>query len=137
MSTPPGSSSAAASMTDCWDAAYSALELREPKLIQIYRRILSSNSGLSTTPSTLSSHAQDQISLEKSLHAHIEDAKQTRLAVKFRGREFGMRETVDKILKATIFGQSLISQAVSGEPHAALAWAGVSLLLTVSTFSFG
>jgi hypothetical protein len=37
-----------------------------------------------------------------------------------------------KIVKTVLFAKDFVGQAVSNEPHAALAWAGVSMLLPVS-----
>ena len=43
-----------------------------------------------------------------------------------------VKEKVDKIVSAIIFAKDFITAAASLEPHAALAWAGVSVLLPVS-----
>ena len=133
----PSVTSIALGSKDCWDAAYEVLDGRNPKLITIYKTNLAdtaNSSRVQTVPVGRQSHAEEQAALQEYLQKHTEDAKRMRMVVKFRDKEWGLRDTIDKILKATIFAQSPISQAVSGEPHAALAWAGVSLLLTVSCF---
>jgi hypothetical protein len=43
-----------------------------------------------------------------------------------------VRDQVDRVAKVVIAAKDFIASAVSAEPHAALAWAGVCVLLPVS-----
>jgi hypothetical protein len=52
-----------------------------------------------------------------------------------RDDEYVVKEQVDKILSAIIYIKDFISSAASLEPHAALAWAGVSVFLPVSLWT--
>lgn len=45
-----------------------------------------------------------------------------------------LRDQFDKAVKAVIAMKEFISSAVSSEPHAALAWAGVCVFLPVRSF---
>ena len=47
-------------------------------------------------------------------------------------RTVEMKTQVDRIVKAVLFAKDFVSSAVSAEPHAALAWAGVCMLLPLS-----
>lgn len=44
-------------------------------------------------------------------------------------RTIGIKQQVDRIIRAVVFAKDLVSAAAGTEPHAALAWAGVSLFL--------
>jgi hypothetical protein len=60
--------------------------------------------------------------------------KQSRWGLLVSGRKFGVADTVEKIINSVLYAKDSIGKAVitAGEPHAALAWAGVCLLLPVS-----
>jgi N-terminal domain of NWD NACHT-NTPase len=47
-------------------------------------------------------------------------------------KKYIVKEQVDKIISAITAAKEFITTAASLEPHAALAWAGVSVLLPVS-----
>jgi hypothetical protein len=46
-----------------------------------------------------------------------------------------MQKYFDQIIKIIIASKTFISSAISANPHAALAWAGISLLLPVCPFT--
>jgi len=47
-----------------------------------------------------------------------------------------VKAQVDRIVKTVIFAKDFVSSAVSSDPHAALAWAGVCVLMPVSVTNF-
>lgn len=49
----------------------------------------------------------------------------------FRGKEIIVRKQAEKVLKALAWGDTVVKSALSSQPHAALAWSGVSILLPV------
>ena len=51
--------------------------------------------------------------------------------VKFGDKEIVVQDQFDRLVKAILFGKEFISSAVSADPHAGLAWAGVCVLLPV------
>ena len=48
------------------------------------------------------------------------------------GRKVVLHEQFDKFIRIVIFAKDFVSSAVNAEPHAALAWTGVCVLLPVS-----
>ncbi len=47
-----------------------------------------------------------------------------------------VKAQADRIVKTVVFAKDFVSSAVSSDPHAALAWAGVCVLMPVSITSF-
>lgn len=58
--------------------------------------------------------------------AAVEDS---RLKMRLGSRTVVLKDGVDQALTVVIAVKDFVSSAVSAEPHAALAWAGVSLIL--------
>ena len=58
----------------------------------------------------------------------IEDGQKS---FELAGRSIAIHEQMDKVVKTIVCERDFVSSAVSAEPHAALAWAGVCVLLPV------
>jgi hypothetical protein len=71
--------------------------------------------------------------LQQVVNRKIEDMQNSRLKITVGGKEVA-KEVVGKIVRAVISAKGFISSAVSTEPHAALAWAGVLVILPVSIY---
>ena len=52
------------------------------------------------------------------------------------GRKIVLQEQVNRIIRVIMFAKDFVSSAVNAEPHAALAWTGVCMLLPVSMEHF-
>ena len=119
---------------DLWDRAYESLreDKDSRKLMDAYEMILLSDlkdghsfpavaegMGTSTREKYMSAL------VEKKVKA-VEDA---RWKFQLGERTVEMRTQVDRIVKAVLFAKDFVSSAVSAEPHTALAWAGVCMLL--------
>jgi hypothetical protein len=61
-----------------------------------------------------------------------DDVQKSGLGITLCGQEWIIQEQVNKVVQRIIYAKDFIGQAIFSEPHAALAWAGVSLLLPVS-----
>ena len=48
-----------------------------------------------------------------------------------RGKTIVVEEEADRVVKTIVFVKDFVSSGVSVDPHAALAWAGVCVLLPV------
>ena len=118
---------------DLWDRAHKFL--REDKsnsqLLIAYESILASE--LNTTGSPVAS--ADWGSREKSTQVSdliakkLEVIEDTRWRLHLGQQTVELKAQVNKIVKTVIWAQGFVSSAVSADPHSALAWAGVSLLL--------
>ena len=119
---------------DLWDRAYESLREDEDgrKLMDAYEKILSSDlhddrsfpavaegTGTSKRERAMSALVERKVKV-------VEDA---RWKFQLGERTVEMKIQVDRIVKAILFAKDFVSSAVSAEPHAALAWAGVCMLL--------
>ena len=57
----------------------------------------------------------------------------SRWKLRFRNETIEVRAQVERIIKVVVLANDLMSSAASSEPHAALTWACVFILLPVST----
>lgn len=62
----------------------------------------------------------------------LEDIPGARLSFQIRDRPIVVRQGVVKAIRVVNAFKPIISGAVAAEPHAALAWAGISTVLPVS-----
>ena len=118
---------------DLWDRAHKLL--REDKsnsqLLLAYERILASELNIDTPPVA----STDWGSRERSAQVSDLVAKKLKVIEDKRwklhlGEEMvELKAQVDKVVKTVIWAKEFVSSAVSADPHSALAWAGVSLLL--------
>ena len=105
-----------------WRNAYAALKREELSLVHDFEDAL----GFDTI-STRSTKRLGDILRQRVL---AQDAKQ--LVITIMGKPVKVREIGEKIIAFVESTQDLVSTATSNEPHAALAWATVSLILPVS-----
>ena len=105
-----------------WRNSYAALKRDEPSLVQDFEDVL----GFENI-STRSTKRLGDILRQRVL---AQDAK--RLVITIMGKSVQVREIGEKIIAFVESTKDLITAATSNEPHAALAWATVSLILPVS-----
>ena len=119
---------------DLWDRAYESLREGKDsrKLMDAYEKILLSDfkddhSFPAVAEGTGTSKRERAMSalVERKVKT-VEDA---RWKFQLGERTVEMKTHVDRIVKAILFAKDFVSSAVSAEPHAALAWAGVCMLL--------
>ena len=114
---------------DLWDEAYKKLQIDQPKLFEKYKSCVldDDDDGADQTESVDFAHLEAD-GREKYLAAQIEGKVRT-----IHKEEWsGAAKVYQKTVQAVLFAKGFIAQAASNEPHAALAWAGVSMLLPVS-----
>ena len=73
-----------------------------------------------------------ELQLEKLVDVKRQAVEEARRKLTIGNETYIVKEKVDKIVSAIIFAKDFITAAASLEPHAALAWAGISVLLPVS-----
>ena len=119
---------------DIWDRAYESLREGKDsrKLMDDYEKILLSDfkndhSFPAVAEGTGTSERERAMSalVERKVKA-VEDA---RWKFQLGERTVEMKTQVDRIVKTILFAKDFVSSAVSAEPHTALAWAGVCMLL--------
>ena len=70
---------------------------------------------------------QELLNIVSKTVQRVEEGGEFRVA----GRKVSIRKATDPILKFVMFAKDFITSAVSAEPHAALAWAGICVFLPV------
>lgn len=111
-----------------WQEAYAALKARNPNLVSKYEQVLTreAHANLNDTksvPATSMQQAPTSDELDQLIKINIQKAETQSKAV----------EVVDKVAKVVTAVKDFIASAASNEPHAALAWAGISVTLPVRT----
>lgn len=105
---------------DLWDLAFEALRTRDEKLVARYDRYLGREVA------GRSSGQASGVQKEKELQAYISE----KLDLHEKSGILG--ELGRQALEIVLYGKAFISEVVSTDPHASLAWTGVCLLLPVS-----
>lgn len=140
---------------DLWKKAYRNLYDENPKLVTAYLNIVlkdqagdpSSDGNDNGTGRGLAqadaAEVDAYLKLDKDqvcsfLAAKVEGAHSAQIRFKVREKEvvIDIQEQVDRIVKGIICAKDFIGATLSNEPHAALAWAGVCVVLPVSNISF-
>ncbi|SPO07333.1 uncharacterized protein DNG_10027 [Cephalotrichum gorgonifer] len=125
---PPTSSNAESSPThdvDPWRLAYGIAQEREPELLADYAKHLASLQGDTVASTDLATPRSVESTVRQLLEAR--DEKQWRVSL--LGKDVKIREQAERLAKFFLWSDPFIKQALSAQPHAALAWCGVSLLL--------
>ena len=122
---------------DLWDQAYTCLreDAGSRKHLEAYEKILLSELSGEDSSDYI---PKQGFAREKQMAALVD--KKLDIVEKARWR-FQLGQTtvevkaqVDRIAKAVLFAKDFVTSAASTDPHAALAWAGVSVLLPVSSY---
>lgn len=116
-----------------WSLAYKALLEREPDLIADYERHIGARpdgQDDAARASVLSSPSSVK-SVVKGLQ---DDRENKQWKVSIRGKDHKVRDQLEKLVKLLTLSDSVIKQALSAQPYAALAWSAVSVFLPVSLF---
>ena len=120
---------------DLWDEAYEVLRGTDSKLVEQYEETIMQENQDNTHLAPVGSLArQEQLSavVTRRLDSIEKDQKSFIVA----GKRVVLQEQLNKFVRVVMFARNFVSQAVSAEPHAALAWAGVCVLLPVSIDPF-
>ena len=114
---------------DLWVHAYEALKLREPDLVAAYER------HLAQLAPTVTNSVHPSLSpelIETIAKSKLQDREADQWVVHLGEQPVNVRVQGEKVIKFILWSNDIISQAVSTQPYAALAWSGVSILLPVS-----
>lgn len=130
------------SFHNIWEDAYSKFKTEYPKLLDSYQsgileetrtKCPDSRRRLLHEPARSATELQRQLVIVLEIQNEYIQEKQWKIKVGDKERKIrdAIRKTINFVSKAKDF----ISAAAINEPHAALAWAGVSCLLPVSQLS--
>lgn len=122
---------------DLWDRAYTALREREDlkNLTDTYENVLMENlqgegSSTCTFADLNASDREEQMSAL--VQKKVDHMEQAQSKLRLGNKVIKLRPQVDRVVKVVIYAKDFVTSAVSADPHAALAWAGVCVFLPVS-----
>lgn len=104
-----------------WSQAYSALKAKEPDIMLAYEHYFNADRG-SLKPAER---------MEEIIHRLYNGQRMDQLKINLGGKSFRIREIGEDIINFIWESKAFVASIASVEPHAALAWAGVSQLLPV------
>ncbi|KAK5993626.1 Vegetative incompatibility HET-E-1-like protein [Cladobotryum mycophilum] len=123
-----------ASYDDLWAEAFRKFEARESDLAADYTRHLkafhnsgSNNSGGSTN------FLSNATSAEALMRGLLADREKKQWRVPLLEKDVKIRAQIEKLTKFCLYTDEIVKQAFSAQPHAAMAWSGVSILLPLIT----
>lgn len=117
-----------------WSEAYEQLRAEDEQLIIAYEKHLLTQGmalpgGQQNTDEFGNSH---ELQLKHLVERRLADIQEKRLRVTFGGRDVVVKGQVRRVIHGILSFKDAIASAVNAEPHAALAWAGILILLNVS-----
>ena len=90
---------------------------------------------LADLASTITNSADPSLSpelIETIINSELQHRKAAQWVVMVGKRPVRVREQGEKVIDFIFWSNDIVSQALSAQPYAALAWSGVSILLPVS-----
>jgi hypothetical protein len=119
---------------ELWNQAYDDLRAKEENLVKDYEASLSGNLstviGSTVVLSGLKIERKKQ--MEILLKGKIAEVDQNTWKWKFSGKEVPVKDLMGPVVGIIDWANEYISDAISENPYASIAWAGVGLLLPVS-----
>jgi N-terminal domain of NWD NACHT-NTPase len=117
---------------ELWNQAYDDLRAKEENLVKDYEAALNGNLT-NVVPSESNIGKEDQMKVI--LETKLEEVKQNMWKLQFGASDVPVKDLVQPVVGIIDWANQYINAAVSANPYASLAWAGVGLLLPVSNSS--
>lgn len=119
-------------LRDLWIEAYEQLREDEQLIVAYEKSLLiqgKAQSGGQQTGDVFDKGHETQ--LQHLIERRLADIQETRLQITVGGRDVVVKDQARRIIHTVLSFKDAISSAVSSEPHAALAWGGILMLLNV------
>lgn len=121
-----------------WNEAYERLRQENSKLVDTYEKDLlassspelqksGAESGADPPAGTGGKNREEQ--LQNLVKGRLDSMQKARLKVTVGGEEIIVKDQVCKVIRTIISRRDIIGAAISTEPHASLAWAGILIIL--------
>jgi hypothetical protein len=101
-----------------WKDAYEKLEQKEPELAQSFEQ--ASGASLNST---------EQIRC--AIRALLDKREERQWIIAVAGRSINVRENGERLIKFILWSKDIVADGLSSQPHMALAWSGITMLLPV------
>lgn len=108
---------------DLWARAYEILQDRDPELMEDY------NKHLATLQDDMD--PSKPVSVESIVNKLMDDREKMQWRISIMGKNIVFRQQLERLGKFLLWSDPLIKDALKVQQSAALAWSGVSLLLSV------
>lgn len=124
-------------LKNLWDEAYDRLREDGPELIDAYEKDLLASGSVASVkaraqPSVNGARGEDREGqLEKLVKDKLDAIQNAQLTVTVGGEKIVVKDQVCKLVRKILSFTDFIGAAITTEPHAALAWAGVVIILPV------
>ncbi|KAF4963464.1 hypothetical protein FSARC_8513 [Fusarium sarcochroum] len=118
-----------------WVEAYKAVKAdpEHTKLLTAYTEHLKADA---TKPAADREDDTSFKSIQTTAERNLENIEDARLSFNFHGRRIVVREAVLRAVQAVTLFKPLINGAIYAEPHAALAWAGIMMVIPILENAF-
>ncbi len=120
-------------LNNLWDEAYGLLRAKNAKLVEAYEQDLLSLQDIEQHGALPRTGRNRQSQLQDLVRQKLQDIQDARMKFTVDGREVVVKEQLLKVVGLIQSASSFIGAAISAEPLAALAWAGVVVILPVSS----
>lgn len=125
-------------MKDLWSAAYKKLHSDNANLMESYEKALlaiETDQIVERSP-TKQEKTDRQKKIQDLVFCKLQDIEQGRFDIPRRSRQGVIGDYVRRTVHGILYAKDFVTAAISAEPHAALAWAGVVIVLPVSDSFF-
>ncbi|KAB8271803.1 hypothetical protein BDV30DRAFT_138501 [Aspergillus minisclerotigenes] len=117
-------------MKDLWSEAYKKLHSDNASLIESYEKgLLATTDQMVGRSSTKQRKTDRQKRIQNLVFCRLQDMEQGRFDIPKRSRQGVIGEYVRRAVHGILYAKDFVTAAISAEPHAALAWAGVVMVL--------
>ncbi|KAL5610968.1 hypothetical protein FOBRF1_007085 [Fusarium oxysporum] len=133
---PPGGPKAL-ELKGLWKEAYDQLRKNDAEIVDAYKSALSRQCAAQKEEESLPPGEDSETTgLRGFIKDRLDEIQASHLTVTIAGKSIGIKEQARRAVHAILSVKDFISTAVNSEPHAALAWAGVLVLLVPISKSF-
>ncbi|EDN02269.1 predicted protein [Histoplasma mississippiense (nom. inval.)] len=117
-------------LSSLWDEAYDELRKENAKLVDAYEQDLFSIQNLGQQ----APKGEDrEIQLQKLLNSKLQNIENSQMKISIHGKDVVIRDQARKVVHSILSVKDYIGSIAFAEPHAALAWAGILIILPVIT----
>ncbi|KAE8325540.1 WD40-repeat-containing domain protein [Aspergillus sergii] len=120
-------------MKDLWSEAYKKLHNDNSSLIESYEKVLlatETDQMVGRSP-TKQEETDRQKRIQNLVFCRLQDMEQGQFNIPRRSRQGVIGDYVRRTVHGILFAKDFVTAAISVEPHAALAWAGVVMVLPI------
>lgn len=110
-----------------WSRAYHLLEERNEDLVKKYGKILQASAGEAANTDGFA--LVDPVAIKQTVSDLLTSRAEKQWKVTLGGNTITVKDTVEKLATLLVWSDKIIKDALSAQPYAALAWAGVSVFL--------